>query len=141
MSAKKSTRVLIGGKVYTLSGYEEEEYLQKVAGYINGKIDECSANESYRHMPPDMRAVLIELNIADDYFKAKDQIDKYETDMETKDKDLYDLKHNLITDQVKSEDQAKRIEELEKENDELKKVKAKLEASLEESLLGPADGE
>ena len=38
MSAKNETEVLIGGKTYTLSGYESEEYLQKVALYINGKI-------------------------------------------------------------------------------------------------------
>ena len=38
MSEKTSAEVLIGGKVYTLSGYEGEEYLQKVAAYINGKL-------------------------------------------------------------------------------------------------------
>ena len=32
MSAKNSTEVLIGGKVFTLSGFESEEYLQKVSG-------------------------------------------------------------------------------------------------------------
>ena len=40
MSAKTSAEVVIDGKVYTLSGYEGEEYLQKVASYINGKINE-----------------------------------------------------------------------------------------------------
>ena len=40
MSAKTSAEVVIGGKVYTLCGYEEEEYLQKVAIYINNKIQE-----------------------------------------------------------------------------------------------------
>ena len=30
--------VVINGKVYTLSGYEGEDYLQNVATYINGKI-------------------------------------------------------------------------------------------------------
>ena len=34
MSAKTSAEVVIDGKVYTLSGYEGEEYLQKVASYI-----------------------------------------------------------------------------------------------------------
>ena len=38
MTAKKSAEVIIDGKVYTLSGYEEEGYLQKVASYINNKI-------------------------------------------------------------------------------------------------------
>ena len=32
-SAKHFTEVLIGGKVYTLSGFEGEEYLQKVSSY------------------------------------------------------------------------------------------------------------
>ena len=38
MSAKTCAEVVIDGKVYTLSGYEGEEYLQKVAAYINNKI-------------------------------------------------------------------------------------------------------
>ena len=43
MSAKKSVNVVIGDKLYTLSGYEEKEYLEQVASYINGKIDENGA--------------------------------------------------------------------------------------------------
>ena len=34
MSSKTDTEVIIGGKVFTLSGYESEEYLQKVASYF-----------------------------------------------------------------------------------------------------------
>ena len=34
MSEKSSAEVIIGGKVYTLSGYEGEEYLQKVADIL-----------------------------------------------------------------------------------------------------------
>ena len=30
MSSKTDVEVIIGGKVFTLSGYESEEYLQKV---------------------------------------------------------------------------------------------------------------
>ena len=51
MSAKTSAEVVIDGKVYTLSGYEGEEYLQKVASYINGKINEFTSIEEYRHCP------------------------------------------------------------------------------------------
>ena len=42
--------VVINNKVYTLSGYEGEEYLQNVATYINGKIAECKTSEEYRRM-------------------------------------------------------------------------------------------
>ena len=47
-SSKNFTEVLIGGKVFTLSGFESEEYLQKVSTYLNHKIDECSSSEGYR---------------------------------------------------------------------------------------------
>lgn len=71
MAAKKSTDVMIAGKVYTLSGYEEEGYLQHVASYINTKISEITERDEYRRIPNDMKSILIQLNIADDYFKAK----------------------------------------------------------------------
>ena len=38
MAIKTDTEVIIAGKVFTLSGNESEEYLQKVASYINNKI-------------------------------------------------------------------------------------------------------
>ena len=38
MAEKTSAEVVIGGKVYTLSGYESEEYLQKVAVLYQWKI-------------------------------------------------------------------------------------------------------
>ena len=90
MSAKTSAEVVIDGKVYTLSGYEGTEYLQKVAGYINDKIAEFDSLEDYRHFPLNMKATLVQLNIADDYFKAKSQVEKLERDLELKEKEIYD---------------------------------------------------
>ena len=37
MEAKNYTQVLIDGKIYTLSGSEDEAYLQKAASYVNEK--------------------------------------------------------------------------------------------------------
>ena len=51
MAEKTSAEVVIGGKVYTLSGYESEEYLQKVAVYINGKLNEFDSIEGYQRFP------------------------------------------------------------------------------------------
>ena len=42
MSAKNSVTVVIAGKVTRLSGYESEEYLQRVASYLIHKISELS---------------------------------------------------------------------------------------------------
>ena len=40
MSSKNTAEVILGGKVIKLGGYESEEYLQRVASYINNKITE-----------------------------------------------------------------------------------------------------
>ncbi len=103
MNSKTDADVLIGGKLFTLSGYESEEYLQKVASYINKKIDEYNKIDSFRRQPSDKQAVLLQLNIADDYFKAKRQISILEDDIKAKEKELYDLKHELISTQIRLE--------------------------------------
>ena len=135
MSAKTNAEVVIDGKVYTLSGYEEPEYLQKVAAYINSKINEIDSMDGMKNLPANMKSVMIQLNIADDYFKAKSQVEKLERDMELKDRELYDLKHDLISNQIKTEGTDERIKELEAENRELLLNKARLEATLEDALL------
>ena len=132
MSAKTYAEVVIDGKVYTLSGYEGEEYLQKVAAYINSKINEFDAIENTRHLPANMKSTLIQLNIADDYFKAKSQVVKLERDVELRDKEIYDLKHDLISNQIKTDNANERIKQLELENKELLLANARLEAMLEE---------
>ena len=139
MSAKTSAEVVIDGKVYTLSGYEGEEYLQKVASYINGKINEFTSIEEYRHIPLNMKNTLIQLNIADDYFKAKDQVEKLERDLENKEKEIDDLKHDLISNQVKTETAEESLKKLERDNKELLLNKARLEAALEDKLLDGKD--
>ncbi len=136
MSAKSSAEVIIGGKVYTLSGYEGEEYLQKVAAYINNKCAEFDAMENYRRLSAEMKATLLELNIADDYFKAKNQAEKLEADLDAKEKELYDLRHDLISNQIKMENYEKTIKELEAKNRELLLNKARLETTLEDAILG-----
>ena len=109
MAAKKSAEVIIDGKVYTLSGYEEEDYLQKVGAYINNKINEFNEMEEFRRLSADTRSTLLALNIADDYFKAKESVDKYQLDMDQKEKEIYDLKHDLIADQIKIENYEEKI--------------------------------
>ena len=119
MIGNNDIEVVIGGKVVTLSGSESEEYLQKVASYINNKIAEYNNVDSFRRQPADMQNVLLLLNIADDYFKAKKQIDILEEELKRKEKELYDLKHDLISSQIK-------MEALSKSNAELQaKVKDK----------------
>ncbi len=123
MALKTDTEVIIGGKVFTLSGNESEEYLQKVANYINNKIAEYAKVEGFKRQPIDVQNVLMELNIADDYFKAKKQIEILHEQAEEKEKELYDLKHELIAAQIKLENTEKNMKGLQKElNEDSKKI-------------------
>ena len=107
MATKNTAQVLIGGKIITLSGYESKEYLQKVASYMNNKLAELSELPGYSRQPMETKHTLLSLNIADDYFKAKKQAEVYEQDLQLKDKEMYDLKHELISLQVQIEDSKK----------------------------------
>ena len=130
MSVKTDTEVIIGGKVFTLSGYESEEYLQKVASYINNKLSEYNKVESFRRQPQDTQNVLMQLNLADDYFKAKKQISLLEEEIQSKEKELYNLKHELIASQIKLENMEKNIKGLQTEvNDSARKI-VRLETDL-----------
>lgn len=129
-SSKNYAEVLIGGKVFTLSGFESEDYLQKVSTYLNHKLDECTSSEGYRKQSAETRSILLALNIADDYFKAKKQGGTLESDIEAKDKEMYDLKHELISVQIKLENAEKAMDKLKEENKELQMKIVQLETEI-----------
>lgn len=126
-TSRNCTEVLIGGKVFTLSGFESEEYLQKVSTYLNHKITECTSIEGYNRQSAETRSILLALNIADDYFKAKKQGSALESDVQQKDKEMYDLKHELISTQIRCENQEQEIERLKEEIGQLQMQIVKLE--------------
>lgn len=120
MPAKNTVKVLLGGKIITLSGYESEEYLQRVASYLNHKLAQLSELPGYNRQPVETKNTLLSLNIADDYFKAKRQAEVFEEDSQLKDKEMYDLKHDLIDAQIQ-------LESMKTENDLLKEQIKRLE--------------
>ena len=132
MAVKTDTEVLIGGKVYTLSGYESEDYLQRVANYINNKVTEYSRMDSFRRQTPDLQNVLLQLNIADDYFKARNQISLLEEELQAKEKELYDLKHELVASQIKLENAEKSLKKVQSDLNENSKKMIRLETELSE---------
>ncbi|MCR4908179.1 MAG: cell division protein ZapA [Lachnospiraceae bacterium] len=130
MAEKTNTEVLIGGKVFTLSGNESEDYLQRIAAYINGKYSEYSKVDSFRRQPVDMQNILMQLNIADDYFKARTQVEILQEEVDNKDRELYDVRHELVTAQIKLQSMEKTLRELQDENNENQKRIVKLETRL-----------
>ena len=103
MNQKNQMEVLIDGKIYKLSGAEEEMYLQKVAAYLNGKIGKLREAEGFSRLSADYQAVLLQLNIADDYFKEEERANRLENEKSELEKEIYSLKHELVTTQMKME--------------------------------------
>ena len=89
---------------------------------------ECQSSEAYRRFNAEYQNVLLALNIADDYFKAKDQVNQMLTEDDDKDKQIYDLRHEVIEVQIKYESAQKMIEEYKEKISELQRQIIKLEA-------------
>lgn len=130
MTVKNDVQVIIDGKVVTLSGYESNEYMQKLASYIDSKIKEYSDNENFRRHNFDMRHIMLELNLADDFFKSKRQVELKQEELDLKDKELYDLKHELIAVQLKLENAEKKLTKTKKDLSEAQKNNVRLETEL-----------
>ena len=120
--------VIIQNKRYTLCGYESDEYLQKIASYINNKYSELKVRDSYRTLDLDMKNILMQINIADDYFKIQSKVKELESMNESNSEELYNIKHDAITLQARLEEANKQIDQLKNELNEAQKIIIRLEA-------------
>ena len=130
MSSKTDTQVVIGGRMYTVSGYESEAYLQQVAAYLNNKLAEFDQMEGFHRQSIDLQHFLIQLNLADDYFQIKKQTESLEEQLEEKEKELYDIKHELITTQMKLETTEGSVDQLKQELEDRDRRIIRMEAEL-----------
>ena len=101
---------------------------------MNNKLAELSELPGYSRQPMETKHTLLSLNIADDYFKAKKQAEVYEQDLQLKDKEMYDLKHELISLQVQIENSKKEDVSIDEEKARLEGKIAELEKELNELL-------
>ena len=113
MKKQNDTDVIICGRRYTISGFESEDYLQRVASYINSRNEEFKRKNFYKLLDTETRNILMQLNIADDYFKGKEQLEQLKRENDATNRDIFDLKHEAIEAQT-------RIAALQAELDKLK---------------------
>ncbi len=103
MDSKRSTEVLIDGKIYALGGSEEESYIHRLASYINEMIITLKHQEGFTKQSAEYQNIMIQLNMADDYFKAREQTARLEQQKAEMEKEIYSLKHELVATQMKLE--------------------------------------
>ena len=117
MAMKNTAEVVIAGKVYKISGYESPEYLHQIAVYLNDKMSELQKAEGYRKQNADQKQLLLNMNLADDFFKSRHQAEQLTADLEKKERELYSVRHDLIDAQLALENKQKELDDL-KEKDE-----------------------
>ena len=82
----------------------------------------------YRKLSAEHQGILLALNIADDYFKAKKQAEASEKQEDEKEKQLYDLRHEVIETRIKQESALKLVEEYKEQVNALQRKIIQLEA-------------
>ena len=128
MAEKRDIPVVLNDRIYTLSGYENDDYIQSVVNYINTKLAECKTSEQFRRMSKEHQNMLVALNIAEDFFKAKNQADNLTEEDTEKEKQLYDLRHEMIEAQIKHESDMRLVEEYKEQVNALQRKLIQLEA-------------
>ena len=78
---KIRTMVKIGGKEYMMAGFESEEYIHRVAIYVDRKMSELK--EQYVNLNPNTLSVLTAINVADDLLKLQEEFDALSEEHQT----------------------------------------------------------
>ena len=76
---KIRTTVRIAGKDYTIASYDSAEYVNRVAAYVNRKMNELGLAT---HLPAAQLAVLAAVNATDDMLKSRDEIDRLHRELD-----------------------------------------------------------
>lgn len=128
MNTKNDLEVIINNRRYTLSGYESEEYLQRIASFINSKYTEFRSNEGYTHLDVDLKNVLMQINLADDYFKMERRVRELEEDLARKDREAFELKHTMVDMQTQVDELTGKLAECNENYNEAQKTIIRLES-------------
>jgi len=79
MVERTKTVVRIGGREYTIKSVESEEYIHKVAIYVDKKIDEIQSRQP--NLSTSMVVMLTAINLADEVIKLQEKIEKLQKEL------------------------------------------------------------
>ncbi len=89
MESQNKVKVDIFGQTYTIRGDAPPEYILTLADYVHKKMEEVHLNNSSCN--PTQVAILVALNIADEYFQLKDLKSNTDNVIEEKAKTLISM--------------------------------------------------
>ena len=88
-------QVIIDGKVYRISG-GSADHMQKVASYVDNKISELKLQAGYNKLTPEYQNILLALNLAEELFKAQEEITIFNQEHLENEQELYRLKQDIV---------------------------------------------
>lgn len=97
----KCIDVVIREKVYSIKG-DDAGHIQSLAAFLNSKYDEVYGLPEFDRLGKDYQNIMLQLNIADEYLKSVEENRKLKETIEDYENQIYNLKHELITLQMKS---------------------------------------
>lgn len=130
MNKKNDAQVIINGKNYNIAGYENVEYLHKIADYINKKQAELKAENGNNIINDSERNILMMINIADDYLKLREREKDMYYGYDDRQKEAADLKRELVNLRTSLDKLEKENKILKSENVELQKNQVRLETEI-----------
>ena len=96
MTKKSMVQVVIGGKVLTMGGYDDETHIQRIASCVNRVMRQMEDADEYRCLPADLKPIFIHINIADELVTAQELIEQLEQEQQ-------ELKQELAETEVRLE--------------------------------------
>jgi len=79
MVGKTKTLVRIGGREYPIKSVESEEYIHKVAIYVDKKMEEIKQRQP--NLSTTMLAMLTAINLADEVIKLQQKVEKLQREI------------------------------------------------------------
>lgn len=86
---KKAIEVTIMGQKFLVRSESNEDYVSKVAGYVDGKVNEVLSNT--KSVASMQVALLTAMNIADEFFKFRGDKEEKLNKVEKKIQDMIEL--------------------------------------------------
>ncbi len=130
MEDKGRLSVVIDGRVYLLAG-GSESHLQKIASYVDAKIRELKKQPGYSKLSMEYRDILLALNIAEDLFKSRDELEVFHQEHQANEEELYQLKQEIVDKEMQINTSNRLITEYKAKVNELQKRIIELETKNE----------
>ncbi len=100
---ENKVQVVVGGKVLTVWGSKDEVTMQQVASCVNKMTARLEATQSFRHLPTDLRPLLIELNLAEELIGAQETVTQLEMDLQLMENELARVRQELVEAELRLE--------------------------------------